>query len=117
MKIQDCTIFEDEYIFGTDPEYADMGNPDGCRYSRALFISAITPNGRRYILSGVQFELEESKKAQSLVNRIKNVGAISPGLWVETFSVYGSSAWQEEDMERQDAWDSNPATRGFVRDY
>ena len=82
MKIQDCTIFEDEYIFGTDPEYADMGNPDGCRYSRALFISAI-----------------------------------SPGLWVETFSVYGSSAWQEEDMERQDAWDSNPATRGFVRDY
>jgi len=117
MRIHDVVLFEDEYIFDSDSEYSDMGNPNGDRYDKALFISVTTSDGRRYILSGIQFNLEEIKKAQKLVTRIKNVGAISPGLWSETFSVYGSVAWQEEDMARQFAWDSNPANRGTVCDY
>jgi hypothetical protein len=115
--IDSVIFFEDEYILEHNSEYADMSNPTGARYSRALFISATTARGQRFILSGFKVDSDESDRAKRLVDRILAAGAINQEHWFETYSVYGSDHWTEEDMERQFAWDSNPATRGTVRDY
>ena len=117
IRIQSVNIFQDECIYAFDPEYADMGNPNGARYEQQLFIHAITSSGQRFIHTAFQFETDEVARAERVAARILACRVINPEHWVETFAVYGSAYWQGEDMERQFAWDSNAETRGTVRDY
>jgi hypothetical protein len=116
IAIDSANFFEDEAIVEFDPEYADMGNPSGAIYGRKIFIHAVTAEGARYVLGHV-FEADEEDRAARLVDKILRAGAINEAHWGETYAVYGSTYWQDEDRERQFAWDANPATRGTVRDY
>jgi hypothetical protein len=98
MKIKFSTPFTDEAVIGTDPEMADMGNPNGHIYGRKLLVEAVTADGRRF-LYGREFASFEA--AHKFALRVEAFGAINRDLWNETFPVYGSQAWEVEDAERR----------------
>jgi hypothetical protein len=115
IQIDSANYFEDEAIIEFDPEFADMGNPDGAIYGRKIFIHAVTAEGARYVLGHV-FEANEEERASQLVRKIERAGKIDEARWTETYAVYGSDYWQAEDRLRQAAWEL-AANGCFVRDY
>ena len=115
--IESATLFEDSVYLGSNPENADMGNPDGSYYGKMLFVMATLPSGRRMIHREFKFELDDVDAGEKIVDKIIARGVINEDCWVDTYSIYGSTYWAAEDRERQFAWDSNPAASGTVRDY
>jgi hypothetical protein len=115
MKIDSCSPFLDEIILGFNPENADMGNPNGTIYGKALFIAAVTPSGRRFV-HHVDFDENEEDRASRFAAKVLARSEIDLEYWNETFEVYGSSAWCAADAERAAAWAMDPNTSGTVRD-
>lgn len=115
-KIDDAGWIAEPVLVDTNPEMADMSNPDGSVYCKFLFVTATTPEGRRFIHPH-RFEQDQEDRASRFASRVKEKGEIDITLWGESYEVYGSPAWQEADRERHLAWQSNPATAGTIRDY
>lgn len=97
MKIQYSSPYSDEVVVGQNAEFADMSNPQGLLYGRKVFVEAVTASGRRFIH---QVAFDEAADAAKLAARVEAKGEIDPAFWAETYSVYGSPAWQAEDVER-----------------
>lgn len=97
MKIQFCNAFTDEVAVASNPEMADMGNPNGFIFRRRLFVEAVTESGRRFIYQGF---FANADVADRFVSRVQAKGEINLEFWGETYSIYGSPAWQNEDAER-----------------
>jgi hypothetical protein len=115
FSIVNAYFFLDETVVEYNPEFADMGNPQGAIYQRMVFVASETISGRRFIHQS-SFEIGEEDKAQLLVNRILAKGKIDLTYWAETYKIYGSPAWQEADDARQYAHEASGLS-GFVRDY
>jgi hypothetical protein len=99
IKIQSVTPYKDTCVVGQDSEFADMCNPEGFIYRHRWFVEACTDYGDRFIHK-LHFDLE-SDTAFVLANRVKEKGEIDPQYWVQGYPVYGSNAWEDDDIERQ----------------
>jgi hypothetical protein len=116
-KITQVLAYIDDVWAYNNPEMCDMDNPTGDIYHRRCLIVATTEGGRRFILQDFNKDPEDIDKAESFAKRILAVGSIDLARWNETYEVYGSSDWQFADQQRQFAHESNPHTKGTVRDY
>lgn len=116
MKLQICDAYagQDEVVIAFDGEFAEPGNPDGAIYGIKVFVTAETPDGRRFNHS-TAFDLEDAA-AERLVARVLSCGVINSEYWDETYSIYGSAAWQEEDDLRALAHASG-ALAGSIRGF
>ncbi len=115
IEILRAYVLVDEEAVSFDPEYADMGNPEGARYAKVARVTAETADGRRFVHE-VGFEAH-AQSANTLASKVAKAGKINLKHWQETYAVYGSSAWALADLQREQAHQMNPATAGTVRDY
>jgi hypothetical protein len=97
MKIKYSSPFVDEVVVGQNSEFADMSNPQGLLYGRKVFVEATTESGRRFIFHR---DFADQEFAGKFAARVETKGEINLELWVETYPIYGSPAWQVEDLER-----------------
>lgn len=97
MKIKTANWFEDETILDYDPEFADMGNPDGAVYGKRYFVEVTTEDGARFVH---QTNFTSFEDAAKLADRVRLAGEINPEKWSEAFPVFGSLKWEAEEAER-----------------
>jgi hypothetical protein len=116
MKVIATSLFPTCVFVGSNPEMADIANPDGAIYEERLSVEAITDGGRRWIHPHM-FTYDEIERAENFADRVMIRGSINIDLWVETYEVYGSPAWEAADRLREIEWQSNPNTAGFIRDF
>lgn len=93
------TTWEQEAIVGSNPEWADMSNPEGHIY-RMVYSACVTLDSGRRFHHAVQFRDED--EADALVAKIQNKGVINTQHWVEDeHGAYGSTVWQHRDELRR----------------
>jgi len=100
IAIAFVTAFTDIRLAGCNPENADCSNPDGAYYTMVPVIQAETLSGLRFELN---HEFSSIDSAESLATTIRAAGAINPTRWSETFPRYGSSAWHQDESDRNAA--------------
>lgn len=100
LQIESVNLRKDTCVVDQDPEFADMVNPEGFIYARCWFVHAVTSRGERYV-HNISFAEDEHDKASRLASRIEFRGDINLAHWSKGYNVYGSQAWEEEDLERQ----------------
>ncbi len=87
-------------IVGSNPEFADWGNPNGDIIRAVYFVTATTPEGRIYRHF---FESEDLGQIERLAEavRITTDWKPTPGRWRIERSVYGSQAYIEDGEEKK----------------
>ena len=98
LKIQTALPLLTEIVVDSDPEFADLNNPQGFIYDFAFLVQAETPSGRRFNHEHV-FKTEP--EAEAFAKKVGERGVIRPEHWSETYPVYGSAAWEGEEIERR----------------
>ena len=85
-------------IVDFNSEFADMGNPNGAIYGDVFFVIAETKLGARY--SHVN-RFDNLHDAEKLALRVQRHGVIDLAHWNQSYSVYGSAAWEGEEVYRR----------------
>ena len=98
IKIQNATAVLFRDIVDFNSEFADMGNPDGAIYGDLFFVMVETKQGERY--SHVN-RFDNLKDAEKLALRVQRHGWIDLANWYQSYSVYGSAAWEGEEVYRR----------------
>lgn len=98
VKIDNATAGSDYEIVGFDSEFSDLGNPEGAIWKNVIFVTAETKHGARY--SHVS-RFDNLKDAEKLALRVQRHGVIDLAHWNQSFSVYGSAAWEAEEVVRR----------------
>jgi hypothetical protein len=91
---------------GSNPELADMDNPNGFLYGEMFYVIATFADGKRFrhylsatysLMSRNQVEGDYSlDDLQRFANKLQRLQpALNPYYWEETEPCYGSPAWQE----------------------
>ena len=97
-KVESAEVYQDRCVVDSDPEFADMCNPQGYIYETFWFVRATAPNGDRFLHNHRFDDIEE---AQDLCHRVNGRKEINEVHWDRTYPVYGSAAWGVEDAHRQ----------------
>lgn len=98
IKIQDATAVPVQDIVDFNSEFSDLGNPEGAIYGTVFFVYAVTKQGARY--SHVN-RFDNLKDAEKLASRVQRHGVIDLHYWNQSYSVYGSAAWEDEEVVRR----------------
>jgi hypothetical protein len=98
-KIEQVDVREDVVVVDQNSEFSDMDNPQGYIYRRTFVVLAITKDGRRF--AHHHFFGMDRDKADALAIKVLYRGEIDHSYWKETYPVYGSSAWEVEEVYRQ----------------
>jgi hypothetical protein len=115
IKIETVATRKDEVVLGSNPEMADMGNPEGHYYGEARFVLATNAAGNRWVHEK-EWDTDDNEACEAFAIRVLAKGVINLDHWVETYEEYGSAAWAAADADRQYAHDSSDMA-GYVRDY
>ena len=97
-KIESAEFYQDRCPVDSDPEFADMSNPEGYIYGTFWFVLATAPNGERFIH---RHRFDDITEAQDMCFRVNGRKEINEVHWDRTDSEYGSPAWEVEDAHRQ----------------
>jgi hypothetical protein len=98
IKIDNATAVTIQDIVDFNSEFSDMGNPEGAIYGNVFLVYAETKHGARY--SHVN-RFDNLKDAEKLALRVNRHGVIDLDYWNQSYSVYGSSAWEGEEVLRR----------------
>ena len=101
-------ITNDLVIIGSNPEMADMTNPNGNIEGLAHYIVAETPKGHRFAHNAYAITHNGYADSDITVERLErlvaHLNATHPSLdadcWAEIQPCYGSPAYQEDGWER-----------------
>lgn len=93
------TPFDLLRVVGQNPEMADMDNPHGNIVRRIWFPCFIDELGHRFLSNDSSEDLREVEAACAFLNHYK---ALPNDNDFETYPVYGSPAYMDEDHE---AWE------------
>ena len=92
-------IVDYEEVLRRDPEYADVGNPQGNVYGIRYYVRVTLEDGTRYLhFKGFD---EADKRLSELQAAVAKRGVINLEYWAGIYPVYGSKAWEREDAERE----------------
>ena len=72
-------------------------NEDGPVFGDEFVVVAESATGRRWVHKQ---DFKKVESAERLAHRVNEARVIGLEHWVETYPVYGSSAWEVEDGER-----------------
>jgi hypothetical protein len=97
LKVIRASIVEEDVVVGFNSERADMDNPSGALYGKVSKVMAETLSGRRFL----HIWSLTADVAQRLADKVSRSGEIDPQFWSETFPVYGSMAWEDEEESRR----------------
>jgi len=97
-KIDHATAVLFRDIVDFNSEFADMGNPNGAIYGNVFFVIVETKLGSRY--SHVN-RFDNLHDAEKLALRVQAHGVIDLAHWNQSYSVYGSAAWEGEEVYRR----------------
>jgi hypothetical protein len=98
VKIDNANAVSDYEIVGFDSEFSDLGNPEGAIWKNVHFVNAVTKNGSRYSHVNRFGNFED---AQKFALRVQRHGVIDLNHWNQSYSVYGSPAWEDEEVVRR----------------
>jgi hypothetical protein len=98
LKITSACSIQTEIVVDSNPEFADLSNPHGFIYDFAFLVQAQTKSGRRFNHTHTFLHEEDAIK---MAKKVEERGQIQLQYWLETYPVYGSEAWESEDIERQ----------------
>jgi hypothetical protein len=98
IKIQDATAVPVQGIVDFNTEFSDLGNPEGAIYGTVFFVYAVTKQGARY--SHVN-RFDNLHDAEKLALRVQAHGVIDLAHWNQSYSVYGSAVWEDEEVVRR----------------
>jgi hypothetical protein len=98
INILRASSVQTEIVVDSNPEFADLSNPHGFIYDFAFLVQAETASGRRF---HHRQTFQDEREAQAFAKTVGQQGTILPQDWLETYPIYGSSAWEGEDRERQ----------------
>jgi len=100
------SIRPEQVIVRQDPEFADVGNPNGAIWGDVFYIVAVENKGDRMIYTSADFETMEAAEKY-----LADMDPASPDVdpdWQYIDPVYGSEAYVQEESyivqrEREDA--------------
>jgi hypothetical protein len=94
---------------GSNPENADIDNPNGDIYDDFWIIEAYTEKGEVFIHTSFSpkkhwdndegTEEERAAKVERLVEQINEVKSINPDLWHYSRIMYGADGWDEQELQ------------------
>lgn len=100
IKIQQVDVRQDTVVIEQDGEFVDMSNPHGFVYGQRFVVLAITEDGRRFSHHKL-FHYQHREAADALAIKVLHRGEIDLSHWLETYPVYGSLAWEDEEDDRR----------------
>jgi len=107
IKAQKVSTYSSEEVLYSNPENADMGNPNGDTFGLVYRVLIELEDGSRYLhnrgfsnpVDGDYDEIES--KVEALANRVREAGEVNLEHWFQTHSVYGSDAWVGDESDRR----------------
>lgn len=102
----------DIVILGSNPEMADMSNPQGNIEGLSHYIVGEAPDGRRFVHSAFALTHNGYAENDMTIERLKrlvdylnaNHPALDPYHWEEMQAAYGSEAYQRDGWEAASLW-------------
>lgn len=90
-------VVDFEVVLYTNPELADVGNPEGRVWGTRWMVMAEASDGRRMLYEGIHFDnREEAERFSSLFS---GWDPEEGGFWIEVDPCYGSESYANEDVE------------------
>ena len=105
-------ITNDIVILGSNPEMADMSNPQGNIEGLSHYIVGEAPDGRRFAHNAAAITHNGNADSDITVERLErlatHLNATHPALdadcWTEMQAAYGSEAYQRDGWEAVSLW-------------